>query len=264
MTVVDKYKHHFDFVNRDDEWESFDLTKIAAEFRGQDFSGGEQEFLYRLADDRWILVIILLPGHENEEIPADRELNPAHAAYWLRRNNLQPPDGLRSAPSTYDERADRRNGQNRLDRNWLPPMEVGLKVIEEATAAMPPAPRLTEKTPLDATVVAHEPSTETSLASQTLPEVHAPEKHVPLLVLGGKDDPPIVRGNTKKHLTPTRYAIVKVLYDAKVQMTNSVLRKLTHRSDPRKTLKALAKSDEDWAAVIYFPDTKRDGYGIYR
>ena len=83
------------------------------------------------------------------------------------------------------------------------------------------------------------------------------------VVLRGLTESPLVFGVEKPVLSPERYRVVEALLDAGAEgLRGSALERLSNCGDARKTLKRLADSDPDWAAVIYFPGKLRNGYRI--
>src|SRR5262249_22497142 len=86
----------------------------------------------------------------------------------------------------------------------------------------------------------------------------------PAVILIGLDRNPIVLGKEKKRLTEAKYDVVKALLDADRNLSKDELDRKSGRSEARKHLKDLAKSDPDWEAVIEFPSVYGAGYGIRR
>ncbi len=78
--------------------------------------------------------------------------------------------------------------------------------------------------------------------------------------LYGRDDPPIVNGEKKPLLSKARYDLVLALITAGDSgLTKDQLIKGSKHGDPVKTMKRLAKSDPDWAAVLVFPGRNYSG-----
>ena len=83
------------------------------------------------------------------------------------------------------------------------------------------------------------------------------------VVLRGKDKGPIVRGSEKTILTTRQYKIIEALLVAGENgLTKDQLDEKSGRSEARKDLAELRKSDADWAAVIHMPG--KAGRGGYR
>jgi hypothetical protein len=79
----------------------------------------------------------------------------------------------------------------------------------------------------------------------------APEVPVPVVLISPSVRP-FVLGRSKTKLTPAQFRVVKALMAAgEAGLTKARLLKVT--GDAINVLKRLAKSDEDWAAVIHLP-----------
>jgi hypothetical protein len=88
-------------------------------------------------------------------------------------------------------------------------------------------------------------------------------KNSPLVVLGSRDEFPIVCGHTKGPLTRAQYDVVQALLEAGERgLSKDELDRKSKHGDARKILKRLAASDTDWKAVIHFPGKPGRGYGI--
>lgn len=120
--------YRVEFVNLQGAHETYDIeesigTKESGEedlWYGRELARRKDEVLYKTPSGRWVLVFVILPGHEDDPGPGplERELTPAHAAHWLRLNGHALPAG--TEPPVIDYAADRRMRQNRLDRDWAP------------------------------------------------------------------------------------------------------------------------------------------------
>ena len=89
------------------------------------------------------------------------------------------------------------------------------------------------------------------------------DRPVPLVVLGKREDRPIVMGKRKAKLTTARYDVVKALLDAGAEGLNKdeIVTKSRH-GDARQVLKRLAASDPDWKSVIVMAGVTGGGYRI--
>ena len=110
------YADFRDYVALDGGCGTFDITEsVGVKPDGDENvwygrkSSREWEALYRTIAGRWVLVIVLPPGHENDAGPVNRELTPVQAARWLRLNELDRPVGLE--PASLNDEAERRVGQ---------------------------------------------------------------------------------------------------------------------------------------------------------
>jgi hypothetical protein len=73
----------------------------------------------------------------------------------------------------------------------------------------------------------------------------------------------VIMGRVKPKLTSTVFAIVNTIYEAWKEgrrVSYAELRRVN--GDFSQRLKALAKSDRDWKAIIGFPSAGRTGYGF--
>jgi hypothetical protein len=86
----------------------------------------------------------------------------------------------------------------------------------------------------------------------------------PSVILAGRSEPPIVRGNHKSRpLTKAQYEVVQSLLSVgDAGLTKDQLAEKSGHGDARKVLKRLADSDPDWKAVIKFPGRTGGGYRI--
>jgi hypothetical protein len=83
------------------------------------------------------------------------------------------------------------------------------------------------------------------------------------VVLQGPNDPPLVCGREKRPLTRPQYDVVNALLEAGEDgLAKDQLDKRSGHGDARKILERLAKSDDDWNAVIEFPGVAGRGYRI--
>ena len=122
----DDRRHVYDFFSLAGELEAFDLMESFPNLEADDKSAyygwegtdRENQILYRTVEGRWVLLFVIMEVGEQDVSPVDRELTPRQAAWWLRQNGETQPRGLPPAPSTYDDSADRKTGQARLDRAW--------------------------------------------------------------------------------------------------------------------------------------------------
>jgi hypothetical protein len=86
-------------------------------------------------------------------------------------------------------------------------------------------------------------------------------KRLPAIVVGERGARPVVNGKEKRPLTDAQFDIVKALLKAgSLGLSRDQLDKESGRGDALKTLRRLADSDADWAAVIKFPGVKGGGY----
>ena len=261
----ENYAHFYDFVNLDNEWESFDLTEsIGTETYTDEgvYYGRESDWkdtiLYRTDGHRWVIVFVILPGHEGEEGPVSRELTSSQAARYLRFNHIRPPVGLRPAPSFYDDTLERREGQARLVRDWLPPGMINPRSTDGSTSfvGQDPFPNPNERShPIANRLPIPGPATTTP------PEVENHELRASV-ILNGLHEPPIVLGKQKNKLTKAQYDVIQTLLPAGARLNKDELSRRSKHDDARKILDRLAKSDPDWMAVIIFPGNQRTGYGI--
>jgi hypothetical protein len=80
--------------------------------------------------------------------------------------------------------------------------------------------------------------------------------------LAGPDDPPIVRGIEKEHLTPAQYRVVKALLDAfPERLTGDSLARKSETEYPIGVIDRLRR-DKDWAGVLSKPGKAHGGYAI--
>jgi hypothetical protein len=94
----------------------------------------------------------------------------------------------------------------------------------------------------------------------TNPEIEPLPPGTEPVVLNGLDQPPIVRGKSKRRLTKAQYDVVEVLVEAgRDGLSKFHLDSKSCHTDARKILKRLAASDADWKKVIEFPKTARSG-----
>ncbi len=264
------YADFVDFVDLAGGYETFDLTESIGineagdenVWYGREIAGREHEILYRTLDDRWVLIFVSLPGDEDDNgpEPIDRELTPVQAARWLRLNRRPTPPGLR--PASLNDDAERRAGQARLDRDWLPSTPSSSSpagstenrpvrhASQEPASGMPDA-----AVPMPA---AAGPISDGSRSKVTAPEPSPP------VMLKGPNDNPIVLGKEKKRLTTARYNVVKALLGASRNLSKDELDKKSGHTEARKILQSLARSDPDWAEVIIWPVGPGTGYGIRR
>ncbi len=82
-------------------------------------------------------------------------------------------------------------------------------------------------------------------------------------MLNGRNQPPLVRGQSKRRLKPAQYEVVEVLLNAGAKgLTKDELEKQSKHGDARGILRRLADSDPDWKAVIHFAGITGGGYRI--
>lgn len=270
------YADYYDFVSLDDEWDAFDMSpSIGTDvfpdegvYYGKQGTEWADTALYRLIGDRWVLIFFLF-DEEAGPGPVDRELTPAQAARYLRLNELAPPPGLRPAPSVYNDAAERRKGQARLDRDWHPPVSSEAGDDGERTVGGPAheeAPGADRPTPPDAAGPSRSPGA--SVGSEGIVDIvnSATEIETPIIpvVLNGPDGEPVVYGKAKRRLTRARYNVVKTLMDAGRNLSKDELDRKSGHTEARKLLRALADSDPDWDRAIIRPEGPGTGYGIRR
>jgi hypothetical protein len=267
---------HYEFINLDGEQDAFDMslslgTDIYPDegvYYGRDGEWADTA-LYRVGRDRWVLLFILLPGHEHETGLEGRELTPAQAARYLRLSKIHPPADLRPTPAVYDDSEERRRGQARLDRDWSASRAVDAEERRSGTSPGPTTPEpkgegpgtsngeiASSKNPTPPAALGGIVNTVDSAADMASP--------IEPVVLGGPDDDPIVYGKAKKRLSKPRYDTVKALLAVGRSLSKQELDDRSGHTDARKFLKDLAKKDEDWARAIVFPETYGSGYSIRR
>jgi len=135
----------YQFVNLDGVLEVFDIevplaVKASGDdgvWYGRDVATRGDEVLYRIAEDRWVLVFVTFPGDEHDATPdpVNRELSPAEAARWLRLNKHSLLRELRTA--IVEETDEREKGENRLDRAWEPSIRRQRPTTEVAAVQRP-------------------------------------------------------------------------------------------------------------------------------
>jgi hypothetical protein len=104
------------------------------------------------------------------------------------------------------------------------------------------------------------PESQPQATSTEKPDSHGDD---PRLELRGRDEGPIVLGKEKQPLTERQYNVVKALLDAGERgLSKDKLDEKSGHSEARKVLRALRRSDTDWAAVIHMPG--KAGSGGYR
>ena len=243
---------YFEFIGLQGVREAFDVERSIAEhtpWYGTTEEARDDEMLFRIDGERWVLAYVPLTDVETEATPdyENRELTPADAARWLRINWKDLPDGLTPAlPYVAGERL------TRLDRNWSPAEHVsqGTPVSLEAELLAPKG-QPHHESPLNV------PNTRVPPPEQDITAGRQPN-----VILREPHEGPIVCGRTKERLSRARYQVVKALLEARRPVSKDELDVLSGRTDARKHLTALARLDADWESVIVFPEKAGRGYSI--
>jgi hypothetical protein len=123
-----RYVGSFEFIALSDERNCFDAdhqTTNSDTWLGRENLPRNDEVLFLIDGNRWILVYAPGPGHPNESRnDPNRELSPAAAARWLIKNEYELPPSLLPPGMRLDQLnlgTPGQDGPDRLDRNWRPP-----------------------------------------------------------------------------------------------------------------------------------------------